>query len=308
MRVTQSMPEVRTVVPARPGDVLAVLRGGAAPRPVVDLEWSRGLRELLVDAAGIAGGPAAAEPVVLADLGAGENVERAASAPRGHDGAGASPSDGRAAADPLLGALVGTVFRLVVTGVPLREPFLDALHGMAVAPHGARLVAAVRQLPEAARRALAVAVAEQGRWLAQIWPPLDPRWAPTTGEALVMPLAGGRLVVTGRVDLGLGLPPRATASRCFVAVSADRPAPLVWERLWVAAVVETIRSGAPPFQLVVVSTGQRTASSMALDCDAVQWAAARLSDRIEAVVRRGGGAARPNASLAAGPPDVRVVA
>lgn len=271
------------VQPADAADVLTALRGYRAARPAVDRAWCAGLREVLSDAARGVGGEestASGAPIVVRDLG-------------GRIGEGGG--DQGVAGGWLGEAVVQALFRLVVAGAAVDDPWRAALDALVVTPGGAAVAAAVGRLGVVERRALAASVAAQGRWLAGCWPELDPRWVPTVGETVLAPLAGGAVLLSAAPDLCLGVPARTVASRCFVSVAAGRT-DAVWERLWVAAVAEALRCGAPPFQLAVVDASQRTLATAIVDRAGLWEAVAQIGARIRQPGAAGSGVRAPDPS------------
>ncbi len=77
---------------------------------------------------------------------------------------------------------------------------------------------------------------------------------PRTDDRVATPLAGGRVVLHGVFDLLVGLPRPGTASLCALGVSTGRP--WAWQRrsLHYLALLETLRSGTPPFRLALLES------------------------------------------------------
>lgn len=265
-------------VPQDPEQVLAVLRGARAHRRTVDRAWCGGLREHLQDEVGPLPGAAAAG-------------QRA-------DGGQATRTIGwRDLAEPahataLAELAARTLFRQWVTTGAVGEPLDDVVDALRAGGDADGPLRAVRQLAPAARRELAHRLRGHARWLERCWPLLDPRWAPVTAELRVVPLAGGRVLVGARSDLALGLPAARRASRCLVAVTdGDPSAPGPWHRLHLAALAEAVVTGAPPFQLVVVSPAAGAMAAEPVDAPLL-WATASA---VAATVRRGAGTAASGA-------------
>ncbi len=260
------------VAAARAGaEVLALLRGEASRRPHFDPGLAGGLRAWLEDAAygvvGSRGEPA--PPLVLGPrevLGPGRVEPTEGSEPieslRQSSSGPSRPAPGHRAGDlpneeALLGRLVHTVFRQLVTGGTLGDPWRDALDGLAA--EGSRdVVRQCEQLGERAQAVLAERVAAHAYHLDEVLPRLAPGWMPRTDDRVAIPLAGGRVVLQGFFDLLVGVPHRGEASLCALGLATG--VPWAWERrsLHFLALLETLRSGAPPFRLAVIesSTGR----------------------------------------------------
>ena len=233
------------------GEVLALLRDTAA-RPSFDPGLAGGLRAWLEDAAyGVVasrGDPAA--PLVLGP--------RQVLGP-GPDGSGAAEDATAGLPEEIvLSRLVHALFRrLVVDGV-LDDPLGDALEACrAEGPGGAgaATVAAVTAMDEPQRAALAAVVATHAAHLVDLVPRLAPAWMPRTDDRVAIPLAGGRIVLHGTFDLLVGLPRPDTASLCALGLCTGGSWARERRSLHYLALLETLRSGTPPFRLALLETG-----------------------------------------------------
>ncbi|HEX5367436.1 MAG TPA: PD-(D/E)XK nuclease family protein [Acidimicrobiales bacterium] len=115
-----------------------------------------------------------------------------------------APTDGDLTDDLVAGLVVDAAAKLA-TLVPHRRPtveaavrYLEATGDTAVARHLA---------DRADGGALQADVAGRVALLAGLWPELDAGWWPRVEEPVRMALAGGAVVVSGRLDLLLGGPP-----------------------------------------------------------------------------------------------------
>jgi hypothetical protein len=248
---------------AAPGDadILALLRGEAARRPRFDPGLAGGVRAWLEDAAyGVVGSRGEqAPPLVLGPrevLGAGP-VEP----PEGRRGPAVGairsvPMPGVehvANEDALVRRLVHMLFRQLVTGGTLGDPWRDALDGLA-AEGSHDVVRQCERLGERAQAALAERVAAHADHLGEVLPRLAPGWMPRTDDRVAIPLAGGRVVLQGVFDLLVGVPCRGEASLCALGLATG--APWAWERrsLHFLALLETLRRGSPPFRIAVIES------------------------------------------------------
>jgi hypothetical protein len=161
--------------------------------------------------------------------------------------------DGGSEANRLARRLVHALFRHLVTagsiGVPLPEA-LDALTASGEPDVADR----VRALPSAARAALEDSLAVHARHLRALVPRFAPSWLPRTDDRIAIPLAGGRVVLRGMFDLLVGTPRRESASLCALGLSTGG----AWGRerrtLHYLALLETLRSGTPPFRLALLQS------------------------------------------------------
>jgi hypothetical protein len=153
----------------------------------------------------------------------------------------------------LLGRLVHTLVRQLVMGGTLGDPWHDALDGLA-ASGSTDVVRRCEALEGPDRTALAERVAAHAGHLVDLLPRLAPGWMPRTDDRIAIPLAGGRVVLHGVWDLLVGVPRPGAASLCALGLTTGRP--WAWERrsLHFLALLETLRSGTPPFRLALIES------------------------------------------------------
>jgi hypothetical protein len=243
----------RTVRPVPPapvdrgagGDVLALLRGDTSARPRFDPGLAGGLRAWLEDAA--------YEMVASR----GEHAPTLFLGPRQLLG---SPTErhqrdgGETLSDEVvLSRLVHALFRQLVHTGDIDDPLRDALEALR-AGEGTAVVHHVESLPSSTRSALAQAVALQAGNLRGQVPRFAPGWMPRTDDRVATPLAGGRVVLHGVFDLIVGLPQPGTASLCALGLATGGP--WAWHRrsLHYLALLETLRTGTPPFRLALLES------------------------------------------------------
>jgi hypothetical protein len=109
-------------------------------------------------------------------------------------------------------------------GGTLGDPWRDALDALAAAG-STDVVRRCEALDGQERMALAERVAAHAGHLVDLVPRLAPGWMPRTDDRIAIPLAGGRVVLHGVFDLLVGL-----------------------------ALLETLRSGTPPFRLALIES------------------------------------------------------
>jgi hypothetical protein len=153
--------------------------------------------------------------------------------------------------------LVHALFRRLVVDGTLDDPLGDALDACRTegpGGAGAAAVAAVEAMDEPARAALGAMVATHAAHLADLMPRLAPAWMPRTDDRVAIPLAGGRIVLHGVFDLLVGLPRPDTASLCAVGLCTGGSWARERRSLHYLALLETLRSGSPPYRLALLET------------------------------------------------------
>ena len=223
-------------------DVLALLRGETAARPQFDPQLRGGLRAWLEDAAYglVAGRGEHAEPLFLG--------------PRQLLGSPGEWRDGDDVSDELLlSHLVHALFRHLVSGGDVTDALPTALAALgAVGAHA--VVDRIESLTVEARAALADTLSAQAGHLADMVPRFAPGWLPRTDDRVAIPLAGGRVVLHGTFDLLVGLPHPGTASLCAIGLSTSGARARERRTLHYLALLETLRSGSPPFRLALLES------------------------------------------------------
>lgn len=238
-------------------EVLARLRGDTSARPRFDPALAGGLRAWLEDAAYdvVARRGEHAPPLVLG--------------PRQALGGTDAPGFATTSDEVVLARLVRALFRqLVHTGAlgdplgdalgdslgdALGDPFGDALDALRVGG-GAETVAQIEAAEPAARAALADTLARHATNLRAVVPRFAPGWLPRTDDRVAIPLAGGRVVLRGVFDLLVGIPQPDVASLCALALSTGGTWVRARRSLHYLALLETLRSGTPPFRLALLES------------------------------------------------------
>ena len=235
--------------PSRPAaardEVLALLRDGSGRRPRFDPGLAGGLRAWLEDAAaelvatrGEDASPLFLGPRLLWD----ESVP--AAGPLG-------------AADPyptewVRSCLVRALFRQVVTTGAVEDPLGDALDALRVDPGRLEMARHIDELPGESRAALAASLRIHVENLLSLTPRFAPGWLPRTDDRVAIPLAGGRVVLCGVFDLLVGAPLPGTATICALGLTTGGRWAQARTALHYLALLETLRSGTPPFRLALL--------------------------------------------------------
>jgi hypothetical protein len=228
--------------PGTGGEVLALLRGDANARPSFDPGLAGGLRAWLEDAA---------YDIVAAR---GDHAPPLFLGPRQLLG---SPDERRveeSVTDQLvLSRLAHALFRQLVHAGEIIDPLGNAVDALRAAGDDAE-VRHVESLSETARTALSETLAVHARHLTALVPRFAPGWMPRTNDRVAIPLGGGRVVLHGVFDLVVGLPQPGTASLCALGLSTGGPWVAERRSLHYLSLLETLRSGAPPFRLALLES------------------------------------------------------
>jgi hypothetical protein len=248
---------VTDAAPALPArdELLAVLRDGSGHRPRFDPALAGGLRAWLEDAAvsvasqrGDSAPPVSFGPRLLwanpRDTTVGGNAG-------GNVGLVSRPTD-----DAVRARLVRALFRQVVaTGAPGDDPLGDARAALAVDPAAQDLVRHLDTLDDRARAALGAELESHLSHLARLTPHFSAGWLPRTADRVAIPLAGGRVVLLGTFDLLVGAPVPGTAALCALGLATGGRWSQARSALHYLALLETLRSGSPPFRVALLHTG-----------------------------------------------------
>jgi len=217
---------------------LTDLRGDTSRRPRVDPGLAGGLREWLED--GISG------PATTLSGGARPVLVTGTRLTAALDGVSVRQVTWsvRTARD----ALVRILFRQQVSTGAIGDPVADAL-GAARAEGRRSLVDFIEGLARPARTVFDHEVATRAALLRNRWRVPAGAWLARTADRLSIPLAGGRVLLCAEADLVLGAPSRAHASICLVDVRGGPGGAAARVGRHYLALLETIRSGAPPARL-----------------------------------------------------------
>ena len=232
-------------------EVLALLRGVGTARPRFDPGLAGGLRAWLEDAAWSVTSSQDDDqsPLVLGPrrlLGTPSGSWRLLGRPDGS-------SDEGQEATHVTRRLVHALFRHLVTTGSITAPLTEAVDALAASGMD-DVVDRVRALEPGSRAALEDVLAVHARHLQALVPRFAPSWLPRTDDRIAIPLAGGRVVLRGVFDLLVGTPSRSRASMCALGLSADGPWGRARRTLHYLALLETLRSGCPPFRLATLES------------------------------------------------------
>lgn len=118
----------------------------------------------------------------------------------------------------------------------------------------------------------------------EVWPPLASRWRPATEVKVRTDLAGGRITLSGRVDLSIGRAEGRTAGKVIVDFKTGGPALAHREDLRFYALVETLRLGVPPRAVATSYLESGDLHVEEVTVGVLEAAAARVVDGVERMV------------------------
>ena len=248
-----ALPGTAPDVGSGPGPVLLRLRD-AGPRPRVDPGLAGGLRDWLEDglAAPVADVPSASLPVRVHKSALNQvlvcEAHLVASA--------ASPPP--VTPDLARGSLVDALFRQWITSGSVPDPWADGIDALEIAGDRDGVAAFARGLDASRRRLVADTVETHVRQVAADWGIAPATWLPRTQERVEIPLCGGRVMLSGVLDLVLGSPAHEHASVCVVELKSGPRRLEHRADLHFYTLLETLRSGSPPFRMATYysATGQ----------------------------------------------------
>jgi hypothetical protein len=265
--------------------LLTRLRGDASARPVVDPGLAGGLRDWLEDelSEAVAALPEDVEPVRVSKDALDQVLvcEAHFQAQRGAR---------RLSVELVRGTMVDLLFRQWVTTGHIDDSWAEALDAVRV-NGGEEVSAFVDQLEPEGRAELAREVEAHAGRIVESWPVLAPSWLARTQERLTVPLAGGRVLLSGVVDLAIGAPSAGRSSVCIVEVKSGRRRLEHRADVHLYALLETLRSGAPPFRVATFYTADGELDVEAVGRDALLGALHRVVGGTVRLCRLAAGAA-----------------
>jgi hypothetical protein len=228
-------------------EVLTLLRDGSGRRPRFDPGLAGGLRAWLEDGASelAAARGEDAPPLVL-----GPRLLWSRPAAALDQVGEATP--GRFPPEFELSCLVRVLFRQVVATGRVGDPLVEAVDALRVDPGRAALVRHVAELSAEARAQLSSSLATHVAHLSNLTPRFADSWLPRTDDRVAIPLAGGRVVLSGVFDLLVGAPVPGTATLCALGLTTGGRWAEARTALHYLALLETLRSGSPPFRLALL--------------------------------------------------------
>jgi len=277
-------------------DVLEVIRGDPATRPSPDSIVIEAARSLLEGAAAAWAGSLPDDVVVRVTKDAVGGVRRCEVRHLTELALRFAKEEEPRSAALLRGRMLDALFRQVaVTGVVGPDPLADAIAaGRADGEDGAQDLLGLGAPDQLTVRAEVTAATER---LVADWPSLPPGSSVRTQERVLVSLAGGRVLLSGRPDVTIGRPSLHRAGVVVLEAKSGgfRPAHLDEVRFY--ALLEALRWGVAPFRVVVWSLGDGRIEAVDVDADLVWSEALRVADAITRLTRLAAGEApRPSAN------------
>jgi hypothetical protein len=252
-------------LPAARDEVLALLRHGSERRPRFDPGLAGGLRAWLEDGAcelvaarGEDAPPLYLGPRLLWDesaTAAGAAVVDPTSAAVVAESQDAHPTETAYPMELVQSCLVRALFRQMVTTGRVGDPMVDALDALQIDPGRVDMVRYVNAMNGEQRAFLAAALTTHVEHLVNLTPRFAAGWLPRTQDRVAIPLAGGRVVLCGVFDLLVGAPIPGTATLCAVGLTIGGRWAQARMALHYLALLETLRSGTPPFRVALLHSG-----------------------------------------------------
>jgi hypothetical protein len=118
----------------------------------------------------------------------------------------------------------------------------------------------------------------------ECWPPLKASWVPRTEMKVGADLCGGRVVLRGKVDLVLGVARGDEARALVVDLKTGRPYPSHLDDLRFYALVQTLRTGVPPFRVASYYLDTATFHHEDVTADLLATAVRRTIDGVRRLV------------------------
>lgn len=138
----------------------------------------------------------------------------------------------------------------------------------------------LNRLSDADRAELRSEVAELVVKFSECFPPLKPAWRPVTESSCRIELHDGRIILSGKVDLTLGQAEGTMAGKVLFDFKTGATSPSHRHDLRFYALLETLRIGTPPRQLVSYYLDQGRLEAEDVSVDLLYSAAARLNDGV----------------------------
>lgn len=127
----------------------------------------------------------------------------------------------------------------------------------------------------------------------ECWPPLPSAWWPRTELPVRFDLCGGRIVLSGKIDLALGRA-RGDEARClFVDLKTGGRYPAHLDDLRFYALVQALRIGVPPFRVASYYLDSASYAAEDVTVETLEAALHRTVDGVRKIVELRTGAREP---------------
>ncbi|MHB8671448.1 MAG: PD-(D/E)XK nuclease family protein [Acidimicrobiales bacterium] len=271
--------------PVAPSDLVDRIRGLGLERPQADEALAGRVRAQLEEAAGSAG----VDPLTDASVRVNKSSLRDVLICESRLVAFRARGSSRPSANLLAGKVMDLVFALVAVGERLPADPLATVSRLARVAGEQTLAAELDALSPGERQEVADIVTACSSSLADRWPLLPDSAMMRLQEPLRVELAGGLVVLSGRVDLVVGRPAADRAGATLVDVkSGHRRHDDTLDAGWYA-LLETLRHRAAPFQVGTYYLRDGVLDLAVVDEELIGRAAARVGDGIARLARLGAG-------------------
>lgn len=143
----------------------------------------------------------------------------------------------------------------------------------------------VRGLAEAERAELVSGANDLVTTFLETFPPLDPKWRPVPEARVRAELAGGRVQLSGKVDLQLGFSRGQEAGKVIIDLKSGRSHSSHIDDLRFYALLDTMKAGTPPRLLVSYYLESGTPRTEPVTEDVLWAAVRRTADAITRICR-----------------------
>ncbi len=142
----------------------------------------------------------------------------------------------------------------------------------------------IQGLDEAERAELRSEVSNRVTAFLECWPPLKREWRPSMEAPVRVEVAGGRIVLSGKVDLVLGRAAGNVAGKVLVDLKTGRLAAAHRDDLRYYALLDTIRIGTPPRLVATYYLDQGRFTPEPVTVAMLESTIARIVDAVRRIV------------------------
>ena len=162
-----------------------------------------------------------------------------------------------------------------------KDPFTLTNEALSRAGQGSDGLAAwIRGLSDGDHAQLCADVNSKVGSFLETWPPLEKRWKPMLETPIRVELAGGKVVLSGKVDLTLGSSDGSVAGKVIVDFKTGRFSPSHRDDLRFYALLDTVRIGIPPRLVASYYLDRGEFTPEKITVDVLESTVARISDGI----------------------------
>ena len=163
-----------------------------------------------------------------------------------------------------------------------------------------RLAEWLQGIDEVERAELRAEAVDRVSGFVELWPPLEARWRPRTESRERQEFCGGKVVLSGKVDLTVGIADGDRAGKVIVDLKTGRPQMAHRDDLRFYALLDTLRVGIPPRLLASYYLDAGRPETETVTEELLDSAAARVVDGVRSMIEVRSGGRDP--VLRPGPP------